>query len=129
MMIIKNVDLFKNIIDKWLCSWLPSFNFVERVVCHWAVCDRGIMSCRILDSGTVQVKGVSANAYAVAVFIISIQYRVPENQRSSRVARVISCRSAIAGYINVEVRIAGWVVNDDRLTEGGCHKYVTIRIA
>ena len=82
---------------------LNFFNFVECVVCHCAVCDSGIISCCILDSATVQGKGVSANADAVVVERICILYRVLENQRSISAARRISCRSVSAAYNNGEL--------------------------
>ena len=59
--------------------------------------------CCILDSATVQGKGVSANADAVVVERICILYRVLENQRSISAARRISCRSVSAAYNNGEL--------------------------
>ena len=59
--------------------------------------------CCILDSATVQGKGVSANADAVVVKRICILYRVLENQRSISAARRISCRSVSAAYNNGEL--------------------------
>ena len=59
--------------------------------------------CCILDSATVQGKGVSANADAVVVERICILYRVLENQRSISSARRISCSSVSAAYNNGEL--------------------------